>query len=355
MHHILILGGGKIGSLIANLLISYPDFQVTLASQNFSYEMPSSITCIQVDVSQANELAKLLKTRQIHAVISCLPYFLNLDIAQVCAAYHCHYLDLTEDVEITKKIAILAKKSSSLFIPQCGLAPGFVNIVGEFLMSEFDECHELRLRVGGLPQFTQNSLKYALTWSLEGLINQYINPCPVIKNGVLIEEPALEQCETMTLDGVEYEAFNTSGGIGHLANQSLHHIKELNYKTLRYPGHCEKMKFLLDELKLKNDRQTLKRLLENSLPHVEQDQVIIYVSATGIKNGQWQEHHYYKKILPQMIENQQWSAMQIATASSVCVTLDLVLQNQTQYQGLVLHEKIHYGDFMANRFSWCFR
>lgn len=354
MFNILILGGGKIGSLVACLLKEYQDFQVILASQDFNYAMPS-IQTIEMDVTKTKDVSQLLRRYQIDAVISCLPFFLNIQVASICAELNTHYFDLTEDVEVTKKITEMAKKSSAIFVPQCGIAPGFINIVGEFFIPKFDECHELKLRVGGLPQFTQNALKYALTWSLDGLINQYINPCTVIKNSQLMEEPALEQCESITLDGIEYEAFNTSGGIGHLAKRNQHQVQEINYKTLRYPGHCEKIKFLLQDLKLKEDRETLKKLLKNALPEVEQDHVILFVSATGFKDKIWQEHHYYKKILPQKIENQFWSAMQIATASSVCVVVDLILQNQAQYQGLVLHEKISYGDFMSNRFSLCFR
>ncbi len=355
MFNILILGGGKIGSLVACMLAEHQDFKVILASQYFHYPMPSSILTIEVDITKTKDISKRLRQYKIDAVISCLPFFLNIQVASICAESNTHYFDLTEDVEVTKQIMKLAKTSSAIFVPQCGIAPGFVNIVGEFFIPQFDKCQELRLRVGGLPQFTQNALKYALTWSLDGLINQYINPCTVIKNTQLIEEPALEQCENITLDGIEYEAFNTSGGIGHLAKRYQHQVQELNYKTLRYPGHCEKIKFLLHDLGLKDDRDTLKHLLKNALPEVEQDHVIVFVSAAGFKNKIWQEHHYYKKILPQKFQNQIWSAMQIATASSVCVVVDLILHHQDHHQGLVLHEKIGYGDFMSNRFSQCFR
>ena len=349
--NILILGGGKIGSLVGCLLADHQDFSVIMASQNFNYQLHASIQYIQMNISHAQSLTNLIKQKKIDAVISCLPYFLNLEVAKTCANLITHYFDLTEDVEVTKGIIHLAKNSSAIFVPQCGIAPGFINIIGEFLISKFDDCQDLRLRVGGLPQYTQNALKYALTWSLDGIINQYINPCPVIRNGQMISEPALEQCESITLEGIEYEAFNTSGGIGHLVKKRQHQIKELNYKTLRYPGHCEKIKFLLHDLLLKEDRETLKTLLKKALPEIEQDQVILFASANGLKGQIWQEHHYYKKILPQMIDNQLWSAMQVATASSVCVVVDIILQNQTKYKGLVLHEKISYGDFMANRFA----
>jgi saccharopine dehydrogenase-like NADP-dependent oxidoreductase len=354
MFNILVVGGGKIGSLVAILLSEHQDFKVTLASNVFQHHFSENIQTISIDVHQEKDLIKIIQKQEICAVISCLPFFLNKKLAEICAQQHCHYFDLTEDIEVTDFIKHLATGKKNIFVPQCGLAPGFVNIASEFLIQSFDVCHELRLRVGGLPQYTQNALKYALTWSLDGLINQYINPCPVIKNGQLELEPALENLESINLDGAEYEAFNTSGGIGHLSHRSKNKVKELNYKTIRYPGHCEKIKFLLNDLKLKDDRITFSRLLQKALPEVDNDVVIIFVAANGYKDDHWIEHHYFKKILPQFIAGKKWSAMQVATASSVCVVLDLILQ-QPNLHGLILHEKIHFGDFMANRFSLCYR
>ncbi|HBB52897.1 MAG TPA: saccharopine dehydrogenase [Legionellales bacterium] len=355
MFNILVVGSGKIGSLVAILLSEHQDFKVTIASNLFHQHFPENILTISMDVHNEKDLKNIIQKQEIHAVISCLPFYLNQQVAKICDQQHCHYFDLTEDIEVTEFIKELATGKESIFVPQCGLAPGFVNIASEFLIQFFDDCHELRLRVGGLPQYTQNALKYALTWSLDGLINQYINPCPVIKNGHLQFEPALENLESINLDGAEYEAFNTSGGVGHLTSRSKNKVKELNYKTIRYPGHCEKIKFLLNDLKLKDDRITFARLLQKALPEVDNDVVIIFVAANGYKNEHWIEHHYFKKILPQTIAGKKWSAMQVATASSVCVVVDLILQQQKKLHGMILHEKIHFGDFMANRFSLCYR
>ena len=132
-------------------------------------------------------------------------------------------------------------------------------------------------------------------------------------------------------------------------------VKELNYKTIRYPGHCEKIKFLLNDSKIKNDRATFARVLKNALPEVNNDVVIIFIAAHGHKDGVWFERHYYKKILPQTIGEKKWSAMQVATASSVCVVVDLILEQQKKLSGLILHEKINFDDFMANRFSFFYR
>jgi len=355
MWQILILGSGKIGSLIATLLNEQKDYQVYVASASFECELPKAIQTFTLDMKDEKTISDVMQKNNINVVISSLPFYLNTNIAKLCVSHQCHYFDLTEDVETTQVIKSLAHQSQTIFVPQCGLAPGFINIVSNHLIQYFDTCLELKLRVGGLPQYTQNTLKYALTWSLDGLINQYINPCPVIKNGSLFFEPALENLESICLDGAEYEAFNTSGGIGHLARTVPKSIKELNYKTIRYPGHCEKIKFLLNDLRLRQDREIFAKFLRNGLPESQDDVVIIYVSANGIKAGKWIEKHYFHKILPCVFAQKKWSAMQTATASSVCAVIDLVLNSNLKKTGLVVNESLDFNDFINNRFAHCFR
>ena len=128
----------------------------------------------------------------------------------------CHYFDLTEDVAATRAIKQLAEGASTAFMPQCGLAPGFIGIVAHHLAQGFDTLHEVKMRVGALPAFPTNALKYNLTWSVDGLINEYCHPCEAIRGGKNIEVLPLEGLEHFSLDGTEYEAFNTSGGLGTL-------------------------------------------------------------------------------------------------------------------------------------------
>ncbi len=139
-------------------------------------------------------------------------------------------------------------------MPQCGLAPGFISIAAAELITHFDELRAVKLRVGALPQHPNNVLKYSLTWSTEGLINEYGNPCQAISDGRLIEVAPLEGLEEIEIDGTLYEAFNTSGGLGSLAETHGAHIESMNYKTMRYPGHCAQMRLLMNDLKLNHDR-----------------------------------------------------------------------------------------------------
>lgn len=355
MHQILVLGAGKIGTLISYLLATSNVYQVHLADilaknplQDFAI---SHLNYVSIDANNASELSSYIKKNKIEAVISSLPFYANPPIAKMAAEQAIHYFDLTEDVKVTQSISEIAKNAKHAFVPQCGLAPGFISIIANHLMKDFDELDSVKMRVGALPATVSNALSYALTWSTDGLINEYGNACRAIENGQEVLLKPLADLETIMIDGAMYEAFNTSGGIGSLGESYLGKIKHLNYKTIRYPGHCEKMKFLMNDLALNQDRKTLKSLLEKSVPRTNQDLVIVYVSVTGIKNHQLFEKHYVKKFYAQTINEHVWSAIQITTASSLCTIVDLVLSHPTQYQGLIRLEQFSYDDFIRNSFG----
>src|SRR5207253_1557888 len=148
----------------------------------------------------------------------------------------------------------------------------------------------------------------------------------------------LEGYETIELDGLLYEAFNTSGGLGTLADTYAGKVRNMNYKTLRYPGHCEKIHLLMKDLKLNDDRQTLKRILENAIPKTLQDVVLIYAAVSGKRAGEFMEETYVKKIYPQTIAGKLWSAIQVTTAAGICSVADLVLQEPAKYKGFITQE-----------------
>ena len=218
-------------------------------------------------------------------------------------------------------------------------------------MQEFEQCHHAKLRVGALPQRVSNALHYSLTWSTVGVINEYGNPCHGIEAGVDVILTPLEGLETIQIDGCEYEAFNTSGGLGSLGELYTGKIQSLNYKTIRYPGHCEKMRLLMNDLKLNEDRDTLKKILERAIPKTNQDIVLIYITVDGIKNGELTEKSYLKKIYPKTISGLEWSAIQVSTASGICAVVELVLERENDYHGLVLQEKFRLEDVLTNRFG----
>jgi saccharopine dehydrogenase-like NADP-dependent oxidoreductase len=361
MKKILIAGAGKIGSLIAMMMLESGRYEICVIDSNSQSEELLKLIHVfpglvfqSLDVSNSKSLQDYMQYHRVDAVVSALPYFLNELIAQVAHKVGVHYFDLTEDVQVTDKITQLAKGAKTAFVPQCGVAPGFINIATEYLMKQFDECFEVKLRVGGIPQYIDNVFHYGLTWSLDGLINQYINPCPAIENKVKVMHQPLQDLETLMIHGKPYEAFNTSGGVGHLVQTKLGKVQSLNYKTIRYPGHCEKIRFLIEDLKLKHHKTLLYQILEMNLPKIEDDVLLFYVSVTGKKDGQNLEKHYVHEILPHRISNQVWTAMQTATASSVCSVVDMVLHDPIMPMGLILHERFDLNMFLSNPFATCF-
>ncbi|GGI76810.1 saccharopine dehydrogenase family protein [Legionella impletisoli] len=358
MYHVMITGAGKIGSLIACLLAESKDYEVHLADLEFEstdarrlLEVMPEIRTVALDVKDEASVEAYLVKHNIIAVISSLPFFLNLHVARAAKAAKANYFDLTEDTSITQAIKAIAADADTVFVPQCGLAPGFISIAANSMMQSFEECHHAKLRVGALPQRANNALHYSLTWSTDGLINEYGNPCYGIKEGKPAVLTPLEELEVIQIEGAQYEAFNTSGGIGSLAELYKDKIKSLDYKTMRYPGHCEKMRFLMNDLQLNQDRDTLKSILERAIPKTYQDLVIVYITVDGIKNGELSEESYEKKIYPTTIRGLVWSAIQISTASGVCAVVDLVLGQTNEYHGLVLQEQFGLDKFLTNRFG----
>ncbi len=357
MKRILLLGAGKVGSLIACLLTETGDYQLYVGdtSEDVVRRIEAlgcrNLSAHAVDANSREALELFLKSHPVDAVISSLPYFCNFTVAELALQFGLHYFDLTEDVAVSRHIARISPKSGTAFVPQCGLAPGFISIIANELMSHFETLDTVKLRVGALPVNPSNALKYSLTWSTDGLINEYANLCQGVEDGKEAVLLPLEGYETIEVDGLLYECFNTSGGIGTLSETYRGKVQTMNYKTLRYPGHCEKIQFLMQDLKLSQDRGTLKRILENAIPQTLQDVVLIYVSVTGRQNGQLFEENYVKKFYPKNVVNRLWSAIQVTTASGLCAVFDLVMQSQSPPRGFMTQESIRFADFIENRFG----
>src|SRR4051812_29322262 len=358
MHRVLILGAGKIGALISGLLAESASYAVHLGDVNA--EAAKAVVAAHglgnlhahlLDATNQTALAQHLKNHPVDAVISSLPYYCNIAVAEAARAAGIHYFDLTEDVEVTRAVRRIAQDAQQAFVPQCGLAPGYISIAANELIGHFDELRTIKLRVGALPQHPNNVLKYSLTWSTEGLINEYGNPCEAIVDGRRIEAAPLEGLEEIEIDGTLYEAFNTSGGLGSLAETFGERCRNMDYKTMRYPGHCEQMRLLMNDLKLNHDRGTLKRILENAVPQTLQDVVVIYVAVTGKQDGELREENYVNKVYPQKIAGRLWSAIQVTTASGICAVVDLVLSNADKHHGFVRQEDFHLTDVLDNRFG----
>jgi saccharopine dehydrogenase-like NADP-dependent oxidoreductase len=254
-------------------------------------------------------------------------------------------------VAATKAIKRLAQGAKTAFMPQCGLAPGFISIVAHHLASGFDSVRDVQMRVGALPAFPTNALKYNLTWSVDGLINEYCHPCEAVREGETIAALPLEGLEHFSLDGTEYEAFNTSGGLGTLCETWAGKVRSLDYKTVRYPGHRDLMRFLLGELGLKADQETLKDILRKSMPATMQDVVLVFVTVSGQKNGVLLQEVFARKIFAQRDGAQPLSAIQITTAAGICAAVDLFRAGKLPPSGFIRQEQLALPDFLANRFG----
>lgn len=353
MKNIVVIGAGKIGSTIARMLAHTGDYSVCVADRSAEQlgqiEKHDAITTAAVDIGDKKALVTLLSGK--FAVLSAAPFHLTVAIAEAAAEAGIHYLDLTEDVESTRQVKAIAAKASTAFIPQCGLAPGFISIVANDLASRFETLESVRMRVGALPQYPSNALNYNLTWSTDGVINEYIEPCEAIVEGSLIEVPAMEEREEFSLDGVTYEAFNTSGGLGTLCESLKGKVRTLNYKTIRYPGHAAIMKALLNDLGLRHRREVLKDIFENALPTTTQDVVVIFVTVSGFREGRLIQETYANKVYSGVVAGRMQSGIQITTAGSICAVLDLLANGKIASKGFVRQEDIALDTFLANRFG----
>lgn len=357
---VAVFGTGKIGTLVTHFLAHSGDYQVTAVDINRSVAEAAVKSCLHegfahnvdvdgVDFSSKMDIERVLQGKDY--VVSCAPFYYNSGIAEVAYKLKINYLDLTEDVRTSKWVKELAYNAKSAFIPQCGLAPGFITIAASHLVEQFDKVTDIKMRVGALPIYPHNRLKYNLTWSTEGLINEYCNPCEVIIDNKLQLVPALEGHEQLYIDGLEYEAFYTSGGVGSFAESLSGKVTNIDYKSIRYPGHRDIIFTLIHDLRFIDDRENLKNILERSLPHTTQDVVIIFVTVTGERAGRFSQKNYCKKIYNAKIHNKNWGAIQISTAAGVCAVLDMHAKSELKESGIINQEEICYDKFINNRFG----
>ena len=343
---ILVLGMGKVGSLVATLLSD--QFEVVGADVNKPhYDHEVDYKTISLDVSNEDEFTKVLKN--FDAVVSALPYFLNKEVARIACVLDKHYFDLTEDVETTNYIRDLAASANAVMIPQCGLAPGYIGILGFDMTTEYDKVRDIELRVGALPRYPNGLLAYSFTWSSYGVLNEYIKDSEVIHNGVRKMVPSLEGIEYISIEGQEFEAFSTSGGLGTLCETFEGKVDTLNYKTMRYPGHGKLMRFLMYELIMKEDMETLERVLTQAKPPVEEDVVYVYAVVEGWKKEKIARSEYWKAFYTKNIKGHKWRAISWTTAAAIAATVEMVADGKLPHKGFVKQEDISFDEFIKTK------
>lgn len=341
---VAVLGLGKVGHLAAELLAG-AGFDVTGIDARKVADTPFPTRT--ADLTDTAALGAILKDQE--AVLSCLPYHLNIGISTVAHGLGLHYFDLTEDVPTTQHIRELAKTAKGIMAPQCGLAPGFVGIVGAHLAEPFDKVRSIRLRVGALPQNPTGLLGYAFNWSPEGVVNEYLNDCEVIEEGVHKTVSAMEWLETIYIDGVHLEAFTTSGGLGTMCETYAGRVENLDYKTMRYPGHVKLMNFFFHELLMRENREAAGRILTHAKPPVDEDVVYLHVAAEGWTGGQLKRAEFVRAYYPQEIAGRRRTAIAWTTSASVVAVIEMVKAGKLPQQGFLKQESIPLDAYLATR------
>lgn len=346
MQSVAVLGLGKVGALAAELLQD-TGLSVTGYDLEIRRSLEDCIPMAALDVSDRQALKAALASHD--AVLSCLPYALNADVAEAAHAVGLHYFDLTEDVATTATIRDLAKTSKGIMAPQCGLAPGFVGIVAADLIAQFETCRSCRMRVGALPQHPTGLMGYSFNWSPEGVVNEYLNDCEVIEEGQNKWVSPMEWVEKIVIDGTELEAFTTSGGLGTMCETYLGRVPNLDYKTMRYPGHVKLMNFFFHELLMRERRKEAGEILVHAKPPVADDVVYIHISAEGEIAGKLARREFVRAFRPMEISGRMRTAIAWTTASSVAAVIEMVAHGTLPDRGFLKQEDIPLAPYLATR------
>jgi saccharopine dehydrogenase-like NADP-dependent oxidoreductase len=339
---IAVLGLGKVGTLAASLL-KESGFEVT----GFDSRAPRGALAFPVtaaDLASPSVLATALAPFQ--AVLSCLPYHLNAEVAKAAHGLGLHYFDLTEDVPTTKAIIALSASAKGVMAPQCGLAPGFVGIVGADLARQFDHCRSIRMRVGALPVNPTGLMGYAFNWSPEGVVNEYLNDCEVIEEGVHKWVSPMEWIETLYIHGVKLEAFTTSGGLGTMCDTFLGKVDNIDYKTIRYPGHVKLMNFFFHELLMRERRALAGEILTHAKPPVDDDVVYVHVAAEGTTDGGLRRREFVRAYHPIQAAGARRTAIAWTTSASAVSVIEMVRDGRLPARGFLKQEEIPLAPFL---------
>jgi len=344
--HPLIAGLGGVGSLLA-VLLQERGMKVTALDKSKNASAPKGVKIISGDVENEVAFARILKNHD--AVISCLPFHLTLAVAKAARRAGIFYFDPTEDVKTTEAVNKLARGAKKPMIPQCGLAPGLIGIIGAHLAAAFDKgtLRYLKLRVGALPQHPTGQLGYAGNWSLEGLIHEYIADCDVIADGKRQKVAPLRNVEILRIEGMEYEAFTTSGGLGSMTDTFKGKVETLDYKSIRYPGHLAGMRLLLEDLRFRKSPDELVKRIRFALPPDDEDRVLMHISAEGEIRGRLQTKVLVAQYDPLKIAGKMRPAILWTTAASIAAVIELAGSGKLPTHGMIKQEDIPLPAFLA--------
>ena len=389
--HIGIVGAGRIGSAIYELLVSDNlSYKVSIADQKPSPPLFNNYVQLQVTRptydGEGTQFKEFVNDKTL--IINALPYTENINLFKTCFNANVPYFDLSEDNGLDNYIK-RGMPSVPFTMPHCGLAPGMSTVIANHLISDFKIVKDVNIRVGALSQNATNKLRYHTSWSGDGLVNEYFGDCQVVQNGKLSVVPALSGYEKITIDGHEYEEFHTSGGIGTFAKtlSDIHpSVKvdglNVNYKTLRRIGHHDYVDFLVNDLRL--PQYELTKIFKNHIPTTRKDVVILYVNVRGssdetITGGvgididtkgtnytttpdethyydtQYSERTYLKVFKPETINGRYMTAIEYTTAIGMLAMVELYLKEKLPQKGYVKQESVKLTDALYTNFGNYYR
>ena len=352
----LILGAGMMGRAIAFDLnkSSKEDFIIVdkddKALSTIKIFLGNSIETMKIDV--LDDIKKIFS--KIDVIISALPYKYNSKLAKIAIENGKHFIDLGGNTDIVleeKRLDREAKRKNVTVIPDCGLAPGLVSVITHDIVDEYDIVDSIHIRVGGIPINPKPPFNYQKVFSLEGLINEYVEDALVLEDGEIRYRKSLTELENIIFPDPfgEMEAFITSGGTSTLPYTYQGKIKNLDYKTIRYPGHCEKFKILVDlgmssEKPVEIDgrkiipRHLLIYLLDRILPSEGEDVVLLRTMADGII----EDKHIYCEynMIDRYDRKTGLSAMMRTTGFPVSITGEMIQNGIIENHGVFTPEEI---------------
>ena len=369
--HIGIVGAGRIGTAIYELLISSNSYKVSIADhieQKLHHDNYVQLKVTKPTYDGENtQFKEFVNDKSL--IINALPYTENINLFKSCYNADVPYFDLSEDDGLDNYIkeAISSGFPDIPFtMPHCGLAPGMSTVIANHLISDFKIVKDVKIRVGALSQNATNKLRYHTSWSGDGLVNEYLGDCQVVQKGKFGVVPALSGYEKITIDGHEYEEFHTSGGIGTFAKtlSDIHpSVKvdglNVNYKTLRRIGHHDYVDFLVNDLGL--PQHELTKIFKNHIPTTKKDVVILYVNVRGSSDDthyydtQYSERTYLKVFKPEIINGRYMTAIEYTTAIGMLAMVELYLKEKLPQEGYVKQESVKLTDALYTNFGNYYR
>ena len=354
---VTVVGAGRVGRAVAERLLACGRYEVRLADphiRSMDLKKKEALSTWPLDTSAyTDQLRQAIQGAQ--AVVCATPDFATPAVAALASQLGCHYLDFSETDPRQHGLYDLAQNAEGSFIPGCGLAPGLITAWASDCAERYGPDASITAYVGVLPFEPLNRLGYANLWGIDGLIAEYTRPCRVIRGGEIRQLLPLSELESLQINGRQFEAFNTAGSLDALLEPLQHRVRDLQFKTLRYPGHWDYMQFLLQDMGLSKRPNSLKSMLANALPQHHRDRVVMCMEVRTGPQNELQYRQVSQLTGQQVPEGDEFNAVTRLSADHVCAVLDL-LMTQDLPGGLLLPHALNWtmlqsSEFMANFFA----